>query len=379
MHGLASQGRLTRRDFLRTTGACAGYALAARAGAADATTALPVDARLRALALAAPLALTFKGKTAADANAWQARFRGQLEALLGAFRPPASWDSTLVREVPAPDHVREEWLVSASGIAAVPVHLLRPTAGGAAAGKRAGILALHGHSMDHDSIAGVEENPAAKAAIARFRCDYGLQLVRRGYVVAAPCLTPFGPRLAPKANDARNDACETTHLRLQLLGRSLLGENLRDCLWALEFLARRSEVDPGRLGCVGLSLGGRMATFVAALDSRVKVAVIAGALNCLQERILTRSIGGCQTLPGLLEHGDMPEVAALAAPWTLLWTVGESDKLINRSWADKALERMNAVYRALGAADQLQVQRFAGGHEWNGAVAYPLLEHVLRR
>jgi dienelactone hydrolase len=232
--------------------------------------------------------------------------------------------------------------------------------------------------MDQDSIAGREDTAEQKAAIERFRCDYGLQLVRRGYVVIAPCLTPFGRRLSsPRANAARNDACETTQLRLAMLGRTLLAENLRDCLWALQELASRPEVAATRLGCVGLSLGGRMTTMVAAMDPRIKVAVIAGALNCLQERIMTRSIGGCQTIPGLLNYGDVPEIAGLIAPRTVLWTVGERDRLIDAAWAEKALARMRPAYRALGAERAVQLHRFDGGHEWNGDVAYPLLEHEL--
>jgi hypothetical protein len=45
-------------------------------------------------------------------------------------------------------------------------------------------------------------------------------------------------------------------IRLQLLGRLLIAENLRDCRWALELLARDRRVDSKRLGCVGLSMAG---------------------------------------------------------------------------------------------------------------------------
>jgi dienelactone hydrolase len=339
---------------------------------------LEVDLRIRKLAGNAPLAMRFVGGTAAEAREWQGAFKTQLEALLGAFRPPASGNSILERTVELSDHVREERLLTADGLDPVPVHVLRPrgqTGGGTR--KRAGILAIHGHGMDNDSIAGRDDSAEAKAAIERYRCDYGLELVRRGYVVAVPCLTPFGRRLAPGTSAARRDACEVTQLRLQLLGRNLIAENLRDCLWTLDFLAGQPDVDVGRLGCVGLSLGGRMTMMTAALDARVKVSVIAGALNCLQERIITRSIGGCQTIPGLLNFGDTPEISGLIAPRTILWTVGDRDQLIDKAWAEQALERMRPIYRALGAEKNLMVQHFAGGHVWNGEVAYPLLEREL--
>ena len=115
----------------------------------------------------------------------------------------------------------------------------------------------------------------------------------------------------------------------------------------------------------------------AAVDSRIKVAVMAGSLNCLQERTFSRSIGGCQTIPGLLNYGDVPEITGLIAPRPILWTVGESDTLINRDWEQRALERMRRIYRALGAENEIAVHHFPGGHEWNGEMAYPLLERVL--
>ena len=39
---------------------------------------------------------------------------------------------------------------------------------------------------------------------------------------------------------------------------------------------------------------------------------------------------------------------------------------------------MTTAYAALGAEDQLQVDLFEGGHRWNGHVAYPLLDKVLK-
>src|SRR5262249_57504171 len=110
-------------------------------------------------------------------------------------------------------------------------------------------------------------------AIRSANYDYGRQLVRRGYAVAVPCLTPFGPRLGDRAAYGRQDPCAVTFIRLQLLGKLLIAENLRDCLWALELLARHDEVDAGRLGCVGLSYGGRMTMLTAAPEPRLRGAV----------------------------------------------------------------------------------------------------------
>src|SRR5262249_51887221 len=151
-------------------------------------------------------------------------------------------------------------------------------------GKRPGIVALHGHGeYGHHPVAGRDDLPGVAKAIEASNYDYGRQLARRGYVVAVPCLTPFGQRLGQADGPGKQDACAVTFIRLQLLGKLLIAENLRDCLWAVEALAKRDEVDAERLGCVGLSYGGRMTMLTAALEPRIKVAVISGALNVMQE------------------------------------------------------------------------------------------------
>jgi dienelactone hydrolase len=196
--------------------------------------------------------------------------------------------------------------------------------------------------------------------------------------VAVPCLTPFGERLSGSAAPSTSDVCADTFLRMQVLGKLLIAENLRDCLWAVELLATHAAVDAARLGCVGLSYGGRMTMLTAAIEPRVKVAVVSGALNVFQERIGKPYGCGAQIVPGLLKYGDVPEIGSLIAPRPCLWEVGMRDGLISPKWADEALTRMTKAYGALAAEDRLQVDRFDGGHRWNGAVAYPLLDRVLK-
>jgi hypothetical protein len=96
------------------------------------------------------------------------------------------------------------------------------------------VLALHGHGeFGHHPIAGRDDLPGVAKSIAAANYDYGRQLASRGYVVACPCFTPFGDRLGNREAFGRRDPCEDVFLRLLALGRVLMGENLRDALWAL--------------------------------------------------------------------------------------------------------------------------------------------------
>jgi dienelactone hydrolase len=241
------------------------------------------------------------------------------------------------------------------------------------------VLCLHGHgSFGHDSVAGVDDTPERQKEIQEANYDYGRQLVREGYLAVVPCFTPFGRRLDPVLRDGHTDPCAVEFLRLQILGRTLIGENMRDALWALDYAATREDARADRIGCVGLSYGGRMTMMVAALDPRVRVAVMAGALNMFQERIREAYSCGAQVIPGLLAYGDTPEIASLIAPRPALWEVGRKDSLAPPAWADKAAERIERAYAAAGQSENLQVCRFDGGRVWNEELALPLLAKVLK-
>ena len=79
---------------------------------------------------------------------------------------------------------------------------------------------------------------------------------------------------------AGNGGCQTRgHLHAgesatELLGKLLMAENLRDILWSLDYLAGHETVDRERIGCVGLSLGGRMTMLAAAVEPRIRVAAM---------------------------------------------------------------------------------------------------------
>src|SRR5438034_1026215 len=93
-------------------------------------------------------------------------------------------------------------------------------AGGLFARQPPRVLALHGHgNYGYDPVAGCDDRPGVDKAIAACNYDYGRQLVRRGYVVAVPCLTPFGRRLGDPAGYGKQDPCAVTFLRLQMFGK----------------------------------------------------------------------------------------------------------------------------------------------------------------
>ena len=370
--------RLNRRETLKAISAsCLTPALIRNVFAETPVETADVHGHLSELAKNAPLTMQFTGDTEEVCRAWQTAFAEKLRSLLGPHKPPASWKTTLERSVALKDHRRDELILTATGHPALPIHLLVPHHAGTK--PLPAIVALHGHGrFGHDAVVGKTEPPEIAQEIEKLNYDYGLELVRKGYVVAAPCLTPFGRRLADPDAYRGRDPCAVTLVRMQFLGKLPMAENLRDAMWAVNLLAAQDNVDPNRIGCVGLSYGGRMTMLTTALDSRIRVAVISGALNVMQERIAQRFSCGAQVIPGLLQYGDVPEIASLIAPRPCIWEAGTKDGLISKPWANAAMDRIRHAYRAYDAESQVCVSWFDGGHRFDGRESYPLLDkHLL--
>lgn len=328
----------------------------------------------------AELSMRFKGKTEREFWLWKAKFGKKLHTLLRAedhVGRPDQWKTTQRNKKEFDDYTRYNLLLSAKDHPSLPVYLLVPK--GDEKKKRPAVLALHGHgNHGHHTVAGRDDLPGVAKAIQSANYDYGRQLARKGYVVAVPCFTPFGERLPDRDGFGKQDPCAVTYLRLQLLGKLLMAENLRDALWAFQLLFKHSQVDCKRIGCVGLSYGGRMTMLTAAMEPRINVAVISGALNVMQERVQVKYSCGAQVIPGLLKHGDVPEIGGLIAPRSVVWETGSRDGLIRQPWADEAIALMRQTYKASGVEKNLIIDRFEGGHRWNGKVAERVLADVLK-
>ncbi len=326
----------------------------------------------------APLRMQFRGTNSQELELWQKEFAAKLRVLIGPHQPPERWTSERLSTVTLADHTREEWLLRADGMPSLPLYVLRPL--GNDDQRFPIVLALHGHGpFGHDAVVGVEATPQHMQAIRSANYDYGRQLVRDGYLVVAPCFTPFGRRISDEQRASKSDQCAVAFVRMMFLGQTLLGANLRDVSWALSFASKRADARPERVGCVGLSYGGRMTMVAAALDPRIKVAVISGALNVFQER--ARGSGyscGAQVVPGLLEFGDTPEIGSLIAPRPCIWEIGSRDSLVVKDWAEKAMQRLKRAYAATETPGHLQFHRFEGGHEWNGETARKMLSDHLK-
>ena len=121
---------------------------------------------------------------------------------------------------------------------------------------------------------------------------------------------------------------------------------------------------------MGISGGGLVASFAAAVDERIKAAVVSGFANTFQASIL--AVPHCidNFVPGLSQLAEMPDLLGLIAPRPLLIEAGARDPIFPLHAADEAYDQLKAIYALLAAEPLLAYDRFEGDHEISGRLAF---------
>lgn len=300
----------------------------------------------------------------AELDAWRQRFRSRLLEALGPSPEIVTLNTEKFDDEDAGSYRRTRVVFDAEPAMSVPAYLLVPhdrVAPGPA------VLAVHGHGPGKDEVCGLTESDEN---------DYAHRLAERGYIVLAPDLRCFGERA--DWNPPDKYACDVNLVHALAAGANPLAQNLLDLGRALDLLTGHPLVDPDRLGVVGVSYGGTMALFLAALDIRVRAAVVSGYFGSLVDaHRVPWNLCGSQVLPGMLELLDHVDVGALVAPRALLVETGSEDQIFAAQPARDAVAELRHVYEADGAGDALDHDVFDGGHRWNGARAEAFLDRWL--
>jgi Dipeptidyl aminopeptidases/acylaminoacyl-peptidases len=108
----------------------------------------------------------------------------------------------------------------------------------------------------HQTVAIGKAEPAGLGG--KPNLHYALELAERGFTVLAPDYPRFG--------DYKIDAYSMGYLSTTMKG-------IRNHRRAVDLLTTLKEVDPGRIGVIGHSLGGHNSLFVAAFDQRFAAVV----------------------------------------------------------------------------------------------------------
>jgi dienelactone hydrolase len=258
-----------------------------------------------------------------------------------------------------------------------------------ARGKLPAILACHGHGpFGKEPVMGNRSSPQLVSEINNHNYDYGLQMAQAGFVTIAIDWRGFGERddrRKPNFNDVdvqhlphKRDLCNLHYLRATISGTTVLGMDLHDGMCALDYLCQQDFVDPNRIGVMGLSFGGTMATWMSIVDDRIK----ATDIICYSDRFADfgmRDVNFCgsQITPGLYELCDVPDLQGLIAPRPLLVEIGAYDECFKIDSAMSCFHEVEKIYSAAGVRDRLELDLFEGGHAWGANKSVPFFRKSL--
>jgi dienelactone hydrolase len=348
---------------------------------------------VRSQAVAGEFPLSFLRKEFTDVRAWKRDARGKLLELLHYAPPPCDPRPETVERVDRGDYVQERVYFNTTPDVRAPAFVLIPKK---ARRPAPGIVALHDHGGFY--LWGKEkllELDDEHPVLAEFKREYyggksiASELARAGYVVVVIDMFYWGERrmlLDGDPPDWRERPRSITPERIaafnrrsgeseQLVGRTIFsagftwaGAMFWDDVRTVDYLLSRPEVDPGRIGCVGLSVGGVRSAHLAALDDRIRAAVVVGWMTSFPaqlERHVRNTIGHTKLVPGLYRYLDYPDVASLAMPTPLLVINGSKDALFEPSGVRASFEKLAACYAKAGVPERLRTRLYDTPHEFN--------------
>jgi len=300
-----------------------------------------------------------------------------LELLL--YRPEAApFRAEVVDRVERETHIREKILFSTSPHFRVPAYVLIPRN---LKGRAPAIVDLHSHGgmflFGKEKVIDLGRNHAAMTDYHRRNYDgrpTATEMVRRGYVVISIDAFMFGERRLIMDADlkhgwdrsryslddvrALNLQCrskETTLVKaITWAGLTWPGIVFWDDIRTVDYLVTRPEVDRDRIGCIGISMGGYRACFLAALDERIQAACVTGFMSTLRPMIQAHvdTHSWVHYVPGLQKYLDLPDVAMLHAPKPLLVQQCQQDRLFPLAGMRSSIERIADGYAKAGAKDR---------------------------
>lgn len=246
-------------------------------------------------------------QTRAQAEARQAKVRGQILSLIGALPQRTPLNAKVLGESQAEGFSIRKIVFESQPNFYVTALLYLP-AGEAAGGKRAAILITPGHYMG-----GKLADVATAATFAR-----------NGLIVLSYDPIGHGERLQypdpamPGASLALRPTGEhgVASLQPMLIGDTLARYELWDAMRAIDYLASLPEVDANRIGALGCSGGGAVTALLGATDPRL--AAIGSACYITSFDALLPALGpqeAEQSSPRFIASGlDFPDWIEAAAP-----------------------------------------------------------------
>jgi dienelactone hydrolase len=322
--------------------------------------------------------LSFAATDEASAKSWQLQARRTLVDRLGGFPSSrAPLNAEVLETTDFGSYTREKIVfdtrhnLSALGYLLLPKNGRRPLPA---------IVCFSGHGRGLYDILGMADDGAQRAARGvPYAKEYALQCVDHGYATLAVEQLAFGSRrddAARRAGPAEN-SCRPAACAALLLGQTMAGWRVWDAMRSIDYLETRPEVDATRVATLGASGGGTTSLLTAAVDERVKIAMVSAYFNTFRDSIVAISHCPDNYVPGLVRDMEMYDLAGLVAPRRLFVESGRNDPIFPIAGSQRAAAKARTIYRTFGVPDRMGYEIHDGAHEFNGAAAFEFMKRWL--
>ena len=310
---------------------------------------------------------------------WQKNFRTELEEVLGidrisrelkGFKPEA----VRIDSEDLGSFTRERWEIRTEPDVLLPMIILRPKE---LKGRTGLMITPHGHSRNTELYAGVYWDEEDRSLAEDGERDIALQAVREGFIAIAPTARAFGKtRTAPDLAADATSSCHDYMLHDLLVGRTPVGDRVWDIMKIIDWSLENLPVDQGRIVVSGHSGGGTATLYAGAVDQRIVLCMPSGSFSSYEASIGTIRHCECNYLPGMMNLGNMGDVAGLLAGRYLCIIQGKDDSIFPLEGARQEFEKTKEIFQAAGKG-KCELAVGNGGHRYYKEPAWRFLHACL--
>ncbi len=149
-----------------------------------------------------------------------------------------------------------------------------------------------------------------------------------------------------------------------------------DDVRSVDYLLTRPEVDANRVGCLGLSLGGFRAAYLAGLHPSIRSSVVTCWMTGYESMLANYASRHTWMIhaPGLYQDLDLPDVVSMTAPNHLLVQYGRLDTLFPNEGKEKAAKKIKSTFEAAGVGSNCRNTFYDEPHMFSKKMQHEALE-----
>lgn len=298
---------------------------------------------------------------------WQTNFRSALKETLGIARLEKDLAGYEVKSQKLTSEdvgyaLREQWVIWTEPDVPMSIVVLRPKGTDA---QLPLMITPHGHDRNPVVYAGIYASEKERIETEKNEKDIAVQAVKRGFLAILPVARGFGETRTPE--DKQRDvpySCRTLMMQDLLVGRTLIGDRVWDVIKLIDWALKEQPVDSSRIVVTGNSGGGTTTLFAGACDTRITMSIPSSYFSTFAGSIGAMYHCDCNYIPGILNYGEMADIAGLTAPRFFCALNGKYDPMFPIEEARQAFDKLAYIYAAAGVPNRCELYEGNGGHRY---------------